>query len=151
MRTTFLLILSLLISTSFSQNTEVDIINKHFKLSCDCVSEVEYDLENSTTNYFIETNDGLGGYMITVKHVTMSKSAQSAFLKSIKNAGALDFEDIYFQNKEAIAADFISESLYLKQIGFFSQNDAYTIMVMATSDYRRELLFQNLNNTFKTY
>lgn len=153
MKNRILLILTIIYSftTNAQEYKESEFKNDNFTLSCKCIKAVDkFNSKKGTYNYAFETKNRQNGYMISVRDVEMSKQDKTAFLKSIKNAGVLDFKNTYFLTNNAIIANFTKDNYYGKQIGFFSKNKSYTITIIGDSEKSRNNLYENLIRTFKT-
>ncbi len=153
MKNKVLLILTIVYSfiTNAQEYKQSEFKNDNFILSCKCIKAVDkFNNKKGTYNYAFESKSRQNGYMISVREINMSKKDKTTFLRSIKNAGVLNFRGTYFLTNNAIIADFKKDNYYGKQIGFFKKKKSYTITIIGDSKKSRNNLYENLIRTFKT-
>ncbi|APD06585.1 hypothetical protein UJ101_01056 [Flavobacteriaceae bacterium UJ101] len=131
-----------------SQNT---MTTKYFRFECECIeNENYYNPKNQSYNYSYGKKDELSGYLIALrKIISRDKKQQEEYLISIKNSGTFDYRESIFVGESAIIADIFQIDAYGRQIIFFHDNIAYTIMVVSNKKETMERLYIGLRKTFQ--
>lgn len=132
----------------YSQN---QIETEYFKFKCDCTQNENYfNSKNQSYNYSYVEKDGVSGFLLAIREMKYrDKTQQNDFLSSIKNSNTFSYQEIQFAGETALLATITDAGRFGRQIIFFHNNIAYTVMIVSNKKDKLDELYYSFTDSFK--
>ncbi|TDX84600.1 hypothetical protein [Epilithonimonas xixisoli] len=123
----------------------------YFSFNCNCTqNENYYNPKNQSYNYSYGEKNSNSGYLLAIrKMLYRDKAKQKDYLLSIKNSETFSYQEIQFAGELAFLAEITQPNAFGRQIIFFHNNIAYTIMIVSDKKDVLDKLYYTFTNSFK--